>query len=64
MQLGQNSMNKSYRHRLISDALYIFEAETETQVRKRLRDFPPMAGWSKKEPRAVKNFIQRFECTA
>jgi putative transposase len=57
--LGQNLMNKGYRHRIISDALYIFEAETETEVRKRLRAFCDR--WSKKEPKAVKNFIRGFE---
>jgi len=57
--LGQNLVNKSYRHRIISDALNIFEAETETEVRKRLRAFCDR--WSKKEPKAVKNFIKGFE---
>jgi putative transposase len=57
--LGQNLANKGYRHRIISDALYIFEAETETQTRKRLRAFYDR--WSKKEPKAVRNFLRGFE---
>jgi putative transposase len=57
--LGQNLVHKTYRQRIISDALYIFEAETETEVRKRLRGF--YYRWSKKEPKAVKNFIKGFE---
>jgi len=57
--LGQNLVNKGYRHRIISDALNIFEAETETEVRKRLRAFYDR--WSKKEPKAVKNFLKGFE---
>jgi putative transposase len=57
--LGHNLVNKSYRHRIISDALYIFEAETETEIRKRLKTF--CGRWSKKEPRAIRNFIRGFE---
>lgn len=57
--LGRNLVNKGYRHRIISDALNIFEAETETEVRKRLRAFCDR--WSKKEPQAVRNFIKCFE---
>jgi len=57
--LGQNLVNKGYCRRITSDALYIFEAETETEVRKRLRAFYDR--WSKKEPRAVRNFLKGFE---
>ena len=57
--LGQNLVNKGYRRRIISDALNIFEAETETEVRKRLRVFCDR--WSSREPKAVKNFVKGFE---
>jgi putative transposase len=57
--LGQNLVHKGYRHRIIADALYIFEAETETEVRKRLRAFYDR--WSKKEPKAVRNLLKGFE---
>jgi hypothetical protein len=32
-------VNKSHRSRIISDAVYIFEAQTKTQARKRLKVF-------------------------
>jgi putative transposase len=57
--LGQHLVNKSHRSRIISDALYIFEAQTQTQARKRLKVFCDK--WSPKEPQAVRNFLKGFE---
>ncbi|MGB2990405.1 MAG: transposase, partial [Candidatus Zixiibacteriota bacterium] len=51
--------NKRHRHRIIADALYVFEATTATQVRKRLRLF--CGKWWSKEPKAVRNFVRGFE---
>lgn len=57
--LGQHLVNKAHRHRIISDALHVFEAETATEVRKRLKVFCDK--WSPKEPQAVRNFVKGFE---
>jgi len=57
--MGQHVVNKAHRNRIISDALYIFEAETATQIRKRLKLFCDK--WSPKEPQAVRNFVKGFE---
>jgi transposase-like protein len=57
--LGNHLVNRSHYHHIISDALYIFEGETATQVRGRLRVF--WGKWSSKEPKAVRNFIKGFE---
>ena len=51
--------NKRHRHRIIADALYVFEATTATQVRKRLRLF--CGKWWSKESKAVRNFVRGFE---
>jgi putative transposase len=51
--------NNRHRHRIIADALYVFEATTATQVRKRLRLF--CGKWWSKEPKAVRNFVRGFE---
>ena len=57
--ISQHLANKRHRHRIIADALHIFEAETATQARKRLRLF--CHKWGAKEPKAVRNFLQGFE---
>jgi putative transposase len=57
--LGEHLGDKRHRRRIISDALYVFEGETETEVRQRLRVF--VEKWSYQEPKAVKNFIRGFE---
>jgi len=57
--LGEHLGDKRHRRRIISDALHVFEGETETEVRKRLRAFCDR--WSPTEPRAVRNFIRGFE---
>lgn len=57
--LGLHLVNKGYHNQIISDALYIFEAETATEVRRRLKVFCDK--WSSKEPKAVRNFLKGFE---
>lgn len=50
---------KSHGRRIVNDALHIFNAETESEARKRLKIF---AGkWSDKEPKAVRAFLKGFE---
>jgi putative transposase len=57
--LGNHLVNRAHYHQIISDALYIFEGETATEVRGRLRVF--CEKWSSKEPKAVRNFVKEFE---
>jgi putative transposase len=57
--IAQHLANKSHRHRIIADALHIFEATTATQVRKRLRFF--CHKWGAQEPKAVRNLVRGFE---
>ena len=57
--LGEHLGDKRHRRRIISDALHVFEGETETEVRKRLQLFCDK--WSLIEPKAVRNFIRGFE---
>jgi putative transposase len=57
--LGEHLGDKRHRRRIISDALHVFEGETETEVRKRLQLFCDK--WSFIEPKAVRNFIRGFE---
>jgi len=57
--IGEHLGDKRHRRRIISDALYVFEGETETEVTKRLQVFCDR--WSSSEPKAVKNFIRGFE---
>jgi putative transposase len=57
--IGQHLVEKRHRRRIISDALYVFEGETEIEVRKRLRVFCDR--WSLLEPKAVRNFIRGLE---
>jgi putative transposase len=57
--ISQHLANKRHHHRIIADALHIFEATTATQARKRLRLF--CGKWWSKEPKAVRNFVRGFE---
>jgi transposase-like protein len=57
--LGLHLVNKGHHNRIITDALYIFEGKTATEVRGRLRVF--CEKWSSKEPKAVRNFLRGFE---
>jgi len=59
MDLGLHLTDKRHRHRIIADALFIFEATTESEARKRLHLFA--SRWMNKEPKAVRNFIKGFE---
>jgi len=54
--LGQQTASS---HRIISDILYVFEGETETGAKKRLKAFGKR--WALKEPQAVRNFVKEFE---
>lgn len=58
--IGQHLVDKRHRRRIISDALYVFEGEKETEVGQRLQAF--CQKWSFKEPNAVRNFVRGFEC--
>jgi len=57
--VGQHLTDKRHRSRIISDALYVFEGETKTEVRRRLRMFCDY--WSAKEPKAVRCFLKGLE---
>ena len=59
MDLGHHLTDKRHRRRIISDALYIFEATTESEMRARLHIF--IDKWMHKEPKAVRNFMKGFE---
>jgi transposase-like protein len=57
--LDLHLLNRTHRSKIISEALYIFEGETATEVRGRLRVF--CQKWWSKEPKAVRNFVRGFE---
>lgn len=57
--LDLHLLNRAHRSHIISDALFIFEGETATEVRGRLKTF--CEKWYSKEPKAVKNFVRGFE---
>jgi transposase-like protein len=57
--IGQHLVDKRHRRRIISDALYVFEGATETEVGQRLQAF--CQKWSPKEPKAVRNFTRGLE---
>jgi putative transposase len=59
MDLAHHLTDKRHRRRIMADALWVFEGETATQVRKNLKGFCDK--WSIKEPQAVRNFIRGFE---
>ena len=59
MDLAGHLTDKRHRHRIMADALRVFEGETATQVRKNLKSFCDK--WSIQEPQAVRNFMRRFE---
>jgi len=58
MNLGDHLETPRHRHRIITDALHVFEATatTETAVRKRLQQF--VGHWWSREPRAVRLFLK------
>jgi putative transposase len=57
--LATHLQKKGHQHRIIADALFIFEAATETESRGRLHIFADK--WLTQEPKAVRNFIKSFE---
>jgi len=58
--IGQHLVDRRHHHYIISDALHVFEGETETEVGQRLKAF--CEKWSSKEPKAVRNFVRGLEC--
>lgn len=59
MNLGDHLGVPRHRHRIITDALHIFAASTETAVRKQLQRF--IRRWSLREPRAVRLFLKGID---
>ena len=61
MNLGAHLETPRHRHRIITDALHVFEvtATTETAVRKRLQQF--VGRWLYREPRAVRLFLKGID---
>ncbi len=57
--LADHVADRRHRRRIIADALHIFEAATEKEVRGRLRAF--ITAWSETEPKAVRNFLKDFD---
>jgi len=50
---------KRHRHRIMTEALQIFKAATETELRRRLHIFTDR--WWSQEPKAVRNFLEGIE---
>jgi len=59
MDLGAHLVETRHRNRIIADALHVFEADRDRDVRDRLRWFGQT--WSQKEPRAVRNFFRDID---
>lgn len=59
MDLGDHLAEKRHRNRIIADALHVFEAESESETRRRLRQFGEK--WSQRESRAVRNFFRDID---
>lgn len=59
MDLAEHLVDRRHRRQIIGDALHIFEAASGAEVRSRLRQF--MAGWSDREPKAVRLFLKDFD---
>jgi len=59
MDLAAHLTQKRHRHRIIADALHIFEADNQTQARQRLRRFAQK--WGDLEPKAVRNFFRDID---
>jgi transposase-like protein len=57
--LAGHLTNRRHHHRIIADALHIFKAATEREVRSRLRAF--ITTWSEKEPKAVRAFLKDID---
>ena len=57
--LGAHLRDRSHRNQIIRHALSVFEADTHTGVRKKLRAF--IDRWKPTEPKAVRNFIKGFD---
>ena len=57
--LGAHLRDRRHRNQIIRHALSVFEADTNTEVRKNLRAFSER--WKPLEPKAVRNFIAGFD---
>ena len=57
--LRHHLYDSKHRRRIINDALHVFEGQTVTETRKRLKIFTEK--WLEKEPKAVRNFHKNFE---
>lgn len=59
MDLAQHCEQSRHKKRMVLDALHIFNARTQTEVRLRLRYF--IQKWSATEPKAVRNLLKGFD---
>lgn len=59
MDVGDYLAEKRHRNQIMADALWVFEADRDRDVRDRLRWFGQT--WSQKEPRAVRNFFRDID---
>jgi putative transposase len=59
MSLAGHCEQSRHKRRIVQDALAVFAAQTQTEVRQRLHHF--MQTWSDKEPKAVRNFLKGFD---
>jgi putative transposase len=57
--LRDNTEDKQHRRAIVADARRIFAAATATEARQRLQAFKTT--WAGQEPKAVRNFVQRFD---
>jgi transposase-like protein len=59
MDLGDHLAEKRHRNQITADARHVFEAQSESETRERLRRFGQK--WSAPEPRAVRNFFRDID---
>jgi len=59
--IGQNLFDRRHRSQIVKDAAAIYRAETEKELRDRLKQF--RIRWQSKEPKAVRSFIRGFDRT-
>lgn len=59
MDLAQHCEQSRHKKRIVLDALHIFNAETQAELRERLRLF--IQKWQEKEPKAVRNLLKGFD---
>jgi transposase-like protein len=59
--IGPNLIDKRHRSQIAKDAAFIYQADSEKELRDRPAFFK--AKWYPQEPKAVNNFIRNFEQT-